>query len=400
MRIRQLTLFFAVVLLLSVNCSGQDASSLKWSIKVLAIDSNEGIDVADFNRDGTLDVVAGRNWYAGPDYIPRPVRTIEDWSGYVLSNGDFAYDVDGDGWTDVIAGAFNLPEVYWYQNPGEPALSEGKMWTKHLLADTGGSENEGQLMYDLDGDGIPEWVVNSWRKNVPYLAWKLTSEPRSVEVEGQKQTQEVPVLSKVVIGQKRNGHGMGFGDLNGDGRVDLLFEGGWYEGPAENSFQKPWKLHADWEIHASVPILVKDLNEDGRNDVIIANGHDYGLFWWEQKAPEADGKLAWNKHLIDDRFSQVHAPHLADLDGDGREELIVGKRVYAHNGNDPGGKEPPCLYYYTWDPATREFTRHTIDEGRVGGGLQIRTADLNGDGRLDIAVAGKSGTYVLFNEGK
>ncbi|MGI9352548.1 MAG: ThuA domain-containing protein, partial [Rhizobiaceae bacterium] len=104
-------------------------------------------------------------------------------------------------------------------------------------------------------------------------------------------------------------------------------------------------------------------------------------------------------HLIDASFSQSHALHWADLDGDGEGELITGKCFRAHNGRDPGGNEPPCLYSYILNPARLKFTRHTIDMGRVGTGRQIRTADLNDDGRLDIAVAGKSGTYILFNKG-
>jgi hypothetical protein len=85
-----------------------------------------------------------------------------------------------------------------------------------------------------------------------------------------------------------------------------------------------------------------------------------------------------------------------DLDGDGVNELITGKRYYGHNGNDPGGNEMPCLYYYRWDPKTKEFTRQTIEEGHVGCGLQIVTEDLDGDDKADIAVAGKSGTYLLL----
>ena len=100
-------------------------------------------------------------------------------------------------------------------------------------------------------------------------------------------------------------------------------------------------------------------------------------------------------------YSQAHAMILADLDGDGQPELITGKRHRAHNGRDPGGQEPACVYYYKWDPKTVKFTRYPIDvSGKVGIGLQIRVADLNADSLVDVAVAGKSGTYVLFNRGK
>ena len=381
----------------------QSKSGLKWEVKILTVDSNEGIDVADFNQDGLTDVVAGRNWYAAPEFTPRPVRTIEDWSGYVLSNGDYAIDLNGDGRPDVLAGAFNLPEVHWYENPGQPGLSQGKMWDKHLLMDTGAKENEGQLLRDLNGDGIPEWIVSSWNAKTPLVLWQFGKWPVESVPSFDGSAVGMPggaAMQKVVIGEELNGHGLGIGDLNGDGHEDILFESGWYEAPPADPFSRPWKLHADWTIHASVPFLVRDLNNDSRADVIVGRAHDYGLYWWEQGEPSPDGRTAWVEHLIDDSFSQPHSLHWADLDADGEDELITGKRVHAHNGRDPGGNEPPCIYYYKWREDRQMFERYIIDEGRVGGGLQIRTADLNNDGRLDIAVAGKSGTYVLFNQGK
>jgi hypothetical protein len=248
------------------------------------------------------------------------------------------------------------------------------------------SENEGSFLRDIDGDGIPEWITNSWNKENPTLSWKL------------RQGSE-PQLQKCIIGENANGHGMAFGDINNDGREDILVGTGWYERPAGKLFAQPWEFHPDWDLHASVPMLVFDLNRDGKNDLIWGKGHDFGVYWWEAQEPEAHGGLVWKEHVIDESYSQPHALALADLDGDGENELITGKRVRAHNGKDPGGDEPPCIYYYKWNSDTLVFTRYTINEGQVGIGLQIRTADLNGDGRLDIAVAGKSGTYILFNEG-
>jgi hypothetical protein len=400
--LKQLSALTLTTLLLTSTTLAGD--SVNFSIKQLAIDANEGCDIADFNNDGQLDIIAGRNWYAGPDFTSRPVRNINDWNGYVESNGDFAHDVDGDGWVDVIAVHFLSTEIKWYKNPGEEGLKRGHMWQENLLVEAGATKNECEMFHDLDGDGLPEFCVNSWDKNSPLLAWKLTTEERMVEEKRGNKTvkvkKTVPTMKKLTIGAEVNGHGLGFGDINGDGHEDAIFENGWYERPATGAFKKPWKLHKDWFAHASIPMYVRDLNHDGRNDIIMGMGHDYGLFWWEQKAPTAEGRTVWEKHLIDDSFSQPHTLHLADIDGDGAEDLITGKRVYAHNGRDPGGEEPPVLYYYTWNKKKLKFTRHTIDEGSAGTGLQIQTADLNGDGRLDIAVAGKSGTYVIINEGK
>ncbi|HID20774.1 MAG TPA: VCBS repeat-containing protein, partial [Planctomycetaceae bacterium] len=302
--------------------AGAPQTSLKWKLKLLTVDSNEGCALADFNRDGRLDIVAGRNWYAAPDFIPRPVRSIDDWNGYVDSNGDYAYDVDGDGWTDVIAGSFIPTEVYWYRNPGKDALMQGKQWPKQLLVDTGASANEGQALHDIDGDGVPECVVNSWKKGSPFLVWRFAKQKRTVtEVRGRKQVQVerlVPTLKKVVINRTGNGHGLAFGDVNGDGREDILCGTGWYERPAEGIFQREWTYHPDWQLHASVPFLVRDLNGDGLNDLIWSKAHDFGLYWWEQLAPDSSGKTQWKEHLIDKSWSQAHCLLFADIDGDGQ----------------------------------------------------------------------------------
>ena len=368
------------------------AQQTKWEIRQLTVDANEGVDLADFNGDGLTDVVAGRNWYAAPQFTPRPVREIKDWNGYVESNGDYAMDVDRDGWIDVVAGSFLPSEIHWYRNPGADSLNLGLMWEKKLLVDTEDSRNEGQLMVDLNRDGQPEWLVNTWGRDAPMNVWKFVAPADSPNAAYQ--------MERVRINEKGNSHGMGAGDLDGDGDIDILVGSGWYENPGEKNgktIATNWPFHPDWQVHASLPILVRDWTGDQRPDVIIGNGHDYGLSLWEQLPPLEDGTTQWNKRVIDKDFSQPHALHLADLDGDGQPELITGKRVFAHNGNDPGGKEPPCLFYYKWLPEKKKFQKHVIDRGTAGTGLQIRTGDLDQDGRTDIAVAGKSGTYLLFN---
>lgn len=386
------SLFLVLLFLIYCAVSPLGAQEIQWDVRQLTVDANEGIDVADFNGDGKLDVVAGRNWYAAPQFTPRPVRDIKDWNGYVESNGDFAMDIDRDGWVDVVAGSFVPSEVNWYRNPGSEGLNLGLMWEKKLLVNTEDSRNEGQMMVDLNQDGRPEWLVNTWGRDAPMNVWEFVLASESPDAAYQ--------MKRVRINDKGNSHGMGAGDLDGDGDVDILVGSGWYENPGKqngNAIEPNWVFHPDWEIHASLPIVVRDWNGDQRPDLILGNGHDYGLYLWEQLPPLADGTTQWKKQVIDKEFSQPHAIQLADLDGDGNPELITGKRVYAHNGKDPGGREPPCLFYYQWRPQQQKFKKYVIDRGTVGTGLQIRTADLNQDGRIDIAVAGKSGTYLLFN---
>jgi hypothetical protein len=105
--------------------------------------------------------------------------------------------------------------------------------------------------------------------------------------------------------------------------------------------------------------------------------------------------------VIDESWTQAHALVLADLDGDGQDELIAGKCVWAHNGGDPGAADPPGIYYYSWDRAKLAFTRHTISptSDRIGLGRQYQVTDLNGDGRPDLTAPSKQGLWVFFNEG-
>lgn len=377
-----------LALALAVAASAAGAESVRFSKRTLVIDCNEGCAIADVNRDGKADIVAGRNWYAAPDFVPRPLRLIEDWQSYAQTNGDHVYDVDGDGWPDVIGGYWTLREVHWFRNPGKLELERGRLWPKQTLGDVGATTNEAQYLRDIDGDGVPEWVVNNWNKAAPLAIWKLARDAK-----GQ------PSLEKIVLGKKGHGHGIGFGDINGDGREDILVGSGWHERPAENPLGTEWKYHPDWDLHASCPMLVADLDGDGRNDFVYGNAHAYGLFWMRQAEPAPDGKRRWERHEIDKSWSQAHCLHWGDLDGDGTPDLVTGKRVRAHDKGDPGAGDPPCLYYYTWDKAAKKFTRHTIDEGTIGAGMQIATADLDGDGRIDIVVAGKAGTYLLLNQG-
>ncbi len=276
---------------------GKAATQHAWRVQQLHKDNNEGIAVGDINGDGQMDITSGEFWYQAPDFKQQPLRKILPFGAdYMQNNSEHLYDMDGDGDLDVLSGAFTLKNVDWFENPGEGNYAKG-LWSVHQLVDTGTGYNEATFLHDIDGDGTPEFIENSWNPKNPMQIFRLVrAEDGSVSA------------SKHVVSKSGNGHGMGFGDLNGDGRQDIVFQSGWYEQPSSGPFSGTWEYHHDFDLpHASCPILIIDLNDDGRNDLIWSDGHSYGLYWQEQLIPQPDGTITWRQHLIDKSFSQGHS---------------------------------------------------------------------------------------------
>jgi len=206
---------------------------------------------------------------------------------------------------------------------------------------------------------------------------------------------------KHVISTETMNFGCGVGDINGDGRPDVLRPDAWFEAPADPRggqwTQHPWALGGnDGTVDHTPQILVYDVNADGLNDVITSNAHKHGIFWYEQ---EREGQaIEWKQHVIDDTWSQAHSLALGDLDGDGDLDLVTGKRFMAHNGADPDAFGPLGVYWYELrrgpGPA---WTKHVIsyDQG-IGSGVNLCVVDLDSDGDLDIVVTGKWGGPAWF----
>jgi hypothetical protein len=365
----------SVALLAAFAVQGPRPPDLPFTVEPIDPGASETATIADIDRDGTLDIVSGEAWYKGPAWTKRPFRSLGYSSGYIDAFSDLAIDVDEDGFPDIVTVSWFARRIAWWRNPGTGAGS----WADATV--DSGFPVEFAILADLDNDGrARELLPQSGDAKAP-LAWY---EP----VKG--------AWKKHVVSPQSYGHGIGAGDVNGDGRVDILTPKGWFEAPADPRGQ-PWVHRADWTESTQLGFLhVGDVNDDGRPDVVTSAGHDYGVFWLERTA--AGG---WTRRVIDDAWSQAHASTLVDLNGDGRRDLVTGKRFMAHNGRDPGEREPLGVYWYEHRKAADgavEWIRHLVDYGgRLGGGMQIPVVDLDGDGDLDLVCAGKSGLFVVRN---
>jgi 3-keto-disaccharide hydrolase/FG-GAP-like repeat len=363
-----------------------------------------GATTADINHDGTLDIVSGPFYYLGPGFTERKLyregRVYNPSTEFAPDMVNLAYDFTGDGWPDILS-SLGSRHMDLYVNP----KGQSRRWDKFSVLTT--ITTEIVLLKDLDKDGTPEVIfggggVYAWAKPDPANATAVWT-PH-------------PISSP---GEAVNGHGIGVGDINGDGRMDIAVPTGWYEQPPEGITKSPWAFHAVEFGNNGVfgngggEMGVYDVNGDGLADVVNGSAHNWGIKWFEQKKA-ADGTRTFEQHLIAQDFSttnaggvvfsESHAARFVDMDGDKIPDFVTGKRLWSelesYNGNDPYG--PAVLYIYKTvrnpkAPGGAEFVPELI-HNRSGVGSSFDAVDLNKDGHPDIVTATAYGTFVFFGK--
>lgn len=408
---------FAVCLLGALVANAADATHEIRTFTKQKLTSEfwaEGAHFADFNRDGAVDINAGPYWYQGPDFkvrhefMPPPTgsfkrKTAEgveetvagyDPLGYSKNFLSYTHDFNADGWPDILVFGFPGEDTSWYENPRG---REGH-WQRHIVLEV--TDNESPALLDVTGDGKPEIICNSggfigfaaadWKQ--PDRPWKF--HPISPKGSWQRFT-----------------HGIGVGDVNGDGRTDFLEKDGWWEQPASLENSPVWKKHEFNFGSGGAQMFAYDVDGDGDNDVITSlAAHGYGLAWFEHQ--KKDGAITFVPHVFMGqepkenrygvKFSQLHALDLVDIDGDGVKDIVTGKRYWAHGPN--GDPEPNAEAVLYWFQTVRgkdgvDFVPHRVDADS-GVGTQVSAGFVNKDGLPDIVVGNKKGVFVFLQSAR
>ncbi len=384
-RNRQSAIVAGLLLIISLSApvtpSTQPKNPPHWPMfrkHLLDTGANESAAVADINQDGRLDIICGENWFEAPEWKKHRMREIPFIQGYIDDLSNFSMDVNDDGYPDVVASSWFSKKMSWFENPkrhdGEMA---NVLWKEHVIET--GFNYEIILVTDIDGDGKAHEILPNYGTSGE-IAWFERSQPYSKGEWTRRRVGKVPDVKGV--------HGIGAGDVNRDGHPDILTPFGWFEAPT-NPRTGSWSFHAEYRLVPTSPICVLDVNGDGKNDLVYGAGHDYGVFWLENK-----GGGKWQEHLIDDSWSQAHPMVLVDMDHDGKLDVVTGKRYLAHD-SDPGAYEPLGLYWYRLG-GSGQFVKHLVDYGsNAGAGVQTPVVDIDGDRDLDLVAPGKSGLFLF-----
>lgn len=397
-----LVILISVLPVLAVVCADEKKRDSGPTWKKTVLDTkfrSEGVAVADVNKDGKLDVLVGDVWYEAPDWKVHAIRPGKEnyrqgeQNVYSNSFACWSDDLNGDGWPDLIVIGFPGAPCHWYENP------QGKEghWKQHVIWHS--ACNETPAYVDLYGAGKrvllmgwqPEGKDNEGQmayftpKKDPTARWQMhpISEPSTKD--------------HVVPGTFRFSHGLGAGDINLDGKLDVICTKGWWEQPAKLE-DKPWKFRPADLGDDCADMFAADLDGDGKPDVISSSAHRFGIWSYLQRPGSGDSPSFLKQTLFPKLVSQTHALHFVDINGDGLKDLVTGKRWWAHGPKgDAEPNAPAKLYWFeakkSGDGLIRFEPREIDDDSGIG--TQFVVADVNGDKRLDIVTANKKGVFVI-----
>jgi 6-phosphogluconolactonase (cycloisomerase 2 family) len=389
--------FLSLVAAMALAVTGLAEPKISWKKTVLDTKfRSEGVAIADVNKDGRIDVLNGEYWYEAPDWKPHEMQPFKDHStgmgNYSRVFAAWADDYNGDGYPDLLVIDFPGAPCYWMENPKG---KEGH-WTRHEIWHS--ACNETPLYVDLFKTGKRVLVMGFQPKgaktdgNEGQMAWFTPGKDPNGLWDMHPISEPTEKGKPGIPGTMRFSHGLGVGDVNGDGRNDVITTGGWWAQP-EKDDGKPWPFHAANLGEAAADMFAMDFNGDGKADILSTSAHRFGIWLHEQRSPDAFTK----KDLFRELVSETHAMHHIDIDGDGLKDFVTGKRWWSHGRSEPGSDWNAMIYWFKTSKSkdgTVKLTPIVIDTDS-GIGTQFAVEDINGDGLFDVIVSNKKGVFVI-----
>ncbi len=389
-------LLLAAIVLSAGICraAAADLGPVAWQRTAIPLpESIWSVEAIDANGDGKRDLIAMGETKVFALLAP-------DWKPQVLFDSRepkmlycVALDADDDGDLDLAVGRYRVPWIEFRQaklegkaaaEPTGPDFSiawlentrkVGEPWPHHVV-DREFNGIHGLWAGDIDGDGRRDLVADSIMgpKFAKSLGWFQTAAPG-----GEQFTRNLITQG----GADGRPHYLDVADLNGDGRLDLLVgdSGGgtftwWEQGSVRN---QPWTKRLIANESGATNLKAGDVNGDGVPDVVASCGHGTGVYWFEGPA--------WKRHLIDAELRDPHALAIGDFDGD--DDLDVATASF-------GTK---LARWYVND-GVGGFAAHDLDTGNDQQAYDLKTADLDGDGRPDLIIAGRETRNVVWYRNK
>jgi hypothetical protein len=355
----------------------------------------EGANYGDLDNDGDNDIVAGPLWYEGPDFTTSHElypKVVFDVHGYSDNFFAFVRDLTGDGWNDILFVGFPGQSAYWFENPADASGT----WTRHNVVAAVGNESPDYT--DITGDGEPELV---------YIEMQPDNATGRYGYAGPGADPREPWMFHDLSGFSAYSHfthGMGVGDLDNDGRKDLIEVTGFWRQPASLAGDPVWtKVPQSFGQPGGAQLVTNDIDGDGDQDVVATlAAHGYGLAWFEQSGAsfvEHDIVPTTAPAMGELVLHEPHALAMADIDGDGELDLVTGERHWGHIPENANFDDPARLYWFeavrSGDTVT--FTPHLVDD-QSGVGTQVVAGDIDGDGLMDIVLANKKGTFLFLQQ--